>query len=83
MNGKKAKRLRRAVRDVLGLEKVRLNGVDTNKIGCDQYQGTNQVHALNADGDVVVVSQTIRCHPGQSRAVYQAYKRLVKTGGEE
>jgi len=67
MNGKKVKRLRRAVREALGMDTLRVDGTDLNKVGTDQYRqnmGTGQV----------------RRHPQTSGYVYKRYKQMIKKG---
>ena len=67
MNGKKAKRLRRSVREFLGMETLRVDGTDLNKVGTDQYQ-QNQ-----STGEV-------RRAPQTSGSVYKRYKQILKKG---
>lgn len=71
MNSKKAKRLRREVRDFLRKENMRINGVDLNKIRNDTYL---------TDG-----KGTVKMTPQSSRKLYKYLKkadRLINKGAK-
>ena len=76
MNGKKAKRLRRMVREGLGIEYPIQRA--------NQYQQSNVVQVPytlpNGDEGHVVLKSTWRVHPAEPRAVYQKLKVLVPKG---
>jgi hypothetical protein len=69
VNGKKAKRLRREVREALGMGTIRVDGINIHKIGNDDYQ----VHQHTGQ---------VRCNPTSSRVVYQRYKKLTREYNE-
>jgi len=75
MNGKKAKRLRREVREVLGIEYP----IQRARKYQESNVGTIPIKTL-PEGEIAYIpwTRTCRVHPAEPRAVYQKYKRLSK-----